>query len=51
MIKSPNVLNIGLSQKLLKFDVSFQPAAFSISLNDSPLIFALLVEVDLVECD
>ena len=37
--------------KCLKVDVSFQPAALFILLNDSPLISALIVEADLVECD
>ena len=37
--KSPNV------------DISFQPAVLFYSLSDSPLIFALFVEVDFVDCD
>ena len=37
--------------KCLNVDVSLQPAAEFISLNDSPLIFVLLVEADFVECN
>ena len=48
---SSKVLNIGLSWKRLKVDVSFQPTALFISLDDSLLILALRVEADLIECD